>query len=1479
MGRRHLSTRHHAAFKSNSADHHAASQVRAIYFAPPACFVSALALGLVIGGGTAAASCTSSVPGVDLTCTGTVINPSAFTATSAFAVNIGTITPTVSPAEITQGSGFAGIKINAGNNGGSVDMTSGSSIQVAAGSGSSRNGLVIASGATSTKTYAVKIDGSITSAAAQGDAIRLEGTQYSVFDVEFGRHAVVGGGTGDDGVMVTGAQSLLLKNYGILQGGSGQPDSGGEGINVGNNTRIAANGVTIENHGTITGTGSMSSPTVHGQGITVFGAGDVSIENGRRGDITGVTQGIRVEANGEVTITNRGHIEGQSKSGVEVADGTTVNVTNSSAHTIEGATNGLYIHDVDTANVDNDHGHIVGHDGDGVRIDDIDGNVAVQNRFGFSSWGAARITGSDDGVSVRDVEGRASIDNRFGGKITGRGGDGIHVRDVDERVTVDNSVFGSIRGREDGINIQDAGDDVVIRNSFGGSISGRRGDGIDIRDVRDDVAISNTFGGKISGRDNGIAIDDVRDNASIDNRFGGSITGWRDDGVHMRDIRGDVSVANGFGGRIAGGDDGVDIEDVRGDVAVNNALGGSISGRDGDGVKAEEVRGDVHIDNRVDGEIKGHDDGIHVEDVRDSVTVDNSFGGIVLGSHDDGIDIDDVRRNVEILNRFGGEISGRDNGIEISDVNDDVRIDNRFGGTITGWRGDGARIEDIDGSVSANNSFGGKISGDDDGLHIANVDDGVRIDNRFGGSISGRDDDGIDVKDVDGSVRVANSFGGRITGNDNGVKIHDVDGSVRVSNGFGGRIRGDRDNGVDIDNIDGNVQIDNRAGGAISGRNDGVHADDVDGDVSIDNGSGSIRGRRGDGIDVSANGSVTIENGRRGRITGADSAIQIDAQSAEINSAGLIRGAGDGDATIKLKTKDGATINNDRTGRIVGRHYDPADLIVEAQGGAVTINNDGTMIGRIDLADAGDSQSGNVFNNTSDHSWTFIGTSNLGAGLADVFNNTGTVFTTDPNAPENNDLTELTGVEIFNNGSLNTTGTINLQDGFTGDVTTLTPTSGGTLAFNGEPGHSYLKVDSFLGSTSNSSSDQLVINGDVSGRTLIEVNNVNPGFGAYNPIGIEVVRATGALSAQNFALINGPIDTGLFDYNLYLNDANEWVLASAPNRTFVELPSLVSAAQTMWHDASGVWLDRTADLRVAVQRPCVSEGLKGPVEACAKPATSGAWIKGLGATESRAPERSVSLLGTSNTYKTDYNQSGGGVVAGYDIVVRANDGQGIWLAGVMGGYLRSVVDFENSATRADFEGGAVGAYVTYLKGAWFLDAKLMANIGNIDYRGSLGEKDNSGVTSIGGVLDTGYRFDRGQYFIEPGATLAYVNSDIDNLSVYGTSVNFANGDSLRGRLGVRLGTTVQDERAKYEPFVGVSAWYEFLADNTASVASGGYVVQSSDSLTGTIGEVTGGVNVYSLADSGVSGFVKGNFEFGKDDYLGFGGSVGMRVAW
>jgi hypothetical protein len=556
----------------------------------------------------------------------------------------------------------------------------------------------------------------------------------------------------------------------------------------------------------------------------------------------------------------------------------------------------------------------------------------------------------------------------------------------------------------------------------------------------------------------------------------------------------------------------------------------------------------------------------------------------------------------------------------------------------------------------------------------------------------------------------------------------------------------------------------------------------------------------------------------------------------------------------------------------------PSDLAIEASGGAVTINNAGTIWGRVDLSSAGNTDTPNVFNNSSNNSWHVLGTSNLGNGLADSFNNTGTVYVTDPNNPAAGDVTVITGVEYFNNGGPGGAGTIELQDGHTGDVFMLSPTSGGSLVFNGAPGQSVLKVDSFLGTASGSTTDSLVVNGSVTGSTAIQLNNINPSFGSFNPVGALVVSATGSLPPNSFYLSGGPIDTGMFTYDLYRKGPEEWVLASAPNHAFFELPSITSAAQSIWHSVAGGWLDRTADLRTALEGTCDVGSLKDPTVGCKKPA-SGAWAKVLGSSESRSTGHSFTVLNTTQRTSVDTQLEGGGVIGGYDFIRSTDDGSGIWLAGVMGGYLRSNLDFNSSPTGAKFEGGAVGGYLTYLRGGWFLDGQVLANVGSVDYSGSFSEKDHSNVTSIGGVLDTGYRVAYGSTFIEPGATLSYVSSGIGDLSLYGTGVDFTNGDSLRGRIGMRLGTTIVKETAKYEPFLGISGLYEFLGDNKAEVLSGGYTLQATDNLTGALGEVSGGLNVFSLTGNGISAFAKGGVQFGKDDYLGYGGTLGVRVDW
>ena len=176
---------------------------------------------------------------------------------------------------------------------------------------------------------------------------------------------------------------------------------------------------------------------------------------------------------------------------------------------------------------------------------------------------------------------------------------------------------------------------------------------------------------------------------------------------------------------------------------------------------------------------------------------------------------------------------------------------------------------------------------------------------------------------------------------------------------------------------------------------------------------------------------------------------------------------------------------------------------INVSGGAATIYNSGHITGFIDLTDNDDS----FFNQNHGVFETKL-TSYFGYGN-DVFVNEqgGTVLAaTDPSVAESS---SFVGLERFENK-----GTISLQDGRVGDTFRITNSFvspyGGIyyagappIVFNGS-GVSRLAVDAFLGGPG-STADNLIIDGDVSGKTRVTVNNTNPGPGVFNKQGIPVV--------------------------------------------------------------------------------------------------------------------------------------------------------------------------------------------------------------------------------------------------------------------------------------------------------------------------------------------------------------------------------------
>ena len=104
----------------------------------------------------------------------------------------------------------------------------------------------------------------------------------------------------------------------------------------------------------------------------------------------------------------------------------------------------------------------------------------------------------------------------------------------------------------------------------------------------------------------------------------------------------------------------------------------------------------------------------------------------------------------------------------------------------------------------------------------------------------------------------------------------------------------------------------------------------------------------------------------------------------------------------------------------------------------------------------------------------------------------------------------------------------------------------------------------------------------------------------------------------------------------------------------------------------------------------------------------------------------------------------------------------------------------------------------------------------MDANGTIGFPSKTDVTTVGLRTDTGYRFGSfsGGAFIEPLATLEVTWADIDGFNLGGNKVSFDDDADVRGRLGLRAGTTMNAwEGTMMEPFVTGSLWGNFTDDN------------------------------------------------------------------
>lgn len=906
----------------------------------------------------------------------------------------------------------------------------------------------------------------------------------------------------------------------------------------------------------------------------------------------------------------------------------------------------------------------------------------------------------------------------------------------------------------------------------------------------------------------------------------------------------------------------------------------------------------------VDGAVKADGLGVLAAKLGDGdvgVNVDGSIGGLTSAGTDFA--------GVFVFNSFGDGLASVSTGASASIVSDVDAIailkqdSDSFDGTAISVSSYGSLtagehgidVQHIDGDGAVNVATYGTIDAGHAGIYLIK-DHGAGDVNIVAGGIINAVDGVLAYGDgQDGDLNVSTGAGGRITATDVGIV---------AGKDFGGS---------------GSVLIATGALSVVSAADTGLVAYSYLGgggnDVSVSTGQFSTVTAGVDAIYVESwdNATVSVGDGAtvRGDVNGAGlgNAIHIvNADLATVNvgaGAFVFATAADwDDAVISVTSDDGATINIGSGALVSPWSYngstqlDLADAagraVINVEGAAAVINNYGTLVGLVGLTGNAD-----TFNNLSSNTWITVGVSAFGDGV-DVLNNTGNIVTA-----VQGDVAEQTifdSLESFVNG--NPAGT---SGGVISSIDETPGTLGATAArdvtyisgtFTGI-GNSAIGLDTYIGGPG-STSDRLIVVGldatqtpltgtTLSGTAGLLIHDVNAGAAAYNTEGITLVQLVNGSSNATFTLdprssyysprFGGVLDKGLFIYDLVTeldeNGQPEVRLVSAPDEEVFEFPSFISAAQQIWYETSGVWLDRQADLRAYVLDPALSRGPGGtPADV-----TPGVWGKMIGSWSTR--DESVTHVGRAGTYQYDtgYSQDTYGFVAGADF--GKSSGEQTWILGVLGGYLSSSVDMEKSLNGGSFTGGTVGAYATYLNGGFFVDALFKADILTFDYD-AIGlyldtNKQSSDVNSLGFTIDTGYRFNWTEtLFVEPVATLSYVQTNIDDFWLPpSASVDFHDGESLRASVGARVGGRVHEtENYVFEGSVTGRFWYEFKGDNYATFTSPGIEVVANDSLEGAFGEVGAALNWFGK-ESGWNGFVNANIKF-SGDYTSGTANAGIR---
>jgi autotransporter-associated beta strand protein len=442
-------------------------------------------------------------------------------------------------------------------------------------------------------------------------------------------------------------------------------------------------------------------------------------------------------------------------------------------------------------------------------------------------------------------------------------------------------------------------------------------------------------------------------------------------------------------------------------------------------------------------------------------------------------------------------------------------------------------------------------------------------------------------------------------------------------------------------------------------------------------------------------------------------------------------------------------------------------------------------------------------------------------------------------------------------------GLLNIQNGSATNVVTLG-------SYNGQAGSQIsLGVNPGAGTA-----DRLVV-GSVSGGSQIILNAIGATTPAtYNPTGIALVTSANPFNPSSFTLAGGPVQRGLFQYDLAYNPDPAIVLVSVPTAAAYRLDTVPTAARSIFLDTASIWTDRQANLRdmltgFVAPAPKI---VKGPLPPEQPTPSASLWATGFGDWASRSETQNYNILNKFYAFDTGYQLNSTAVFAGLDASLRNVLGPSdAVLLGVNGGYINSTQKFHGATASAAYEGGSVGVSASYVSHGWFADALLKGDFLTLRYSdlavAAFGAgRTTSNVQTYGVIVDGGYRFEFGatnRSFIEPIATFAYVSTNVGGLNMGGAQIGFGGDDLAVARIGLRGGAMLWlTDSWRVDGYATAGYWGRLAGSSTALINTGvnAPLLTVTDRPINNSGDVGLNLNIVSLTNSW-SGFVKGDYQF------------------